>query len=183
MSHDGRYLRVINEYGLSSLWKTNKDTFELHTAQTHCCGESPYASHRTFTFGNSKARLIDNYVQVNPEYTGLYRTLPDTYLQQPTSATVTRNYNVRFSPTLQPLKGATKKVWRYGCKNGTDIIANIHKGSTVKVLAELTKPDRTWLFVSVPPSAFRDTCKPPMYDHFENQNLRGWISATYVSMR
>jgi hypothetical protein len=177
----GLYKEQINEQYISfALWNIdNKKMFNL--ILTHCCGESPYFSNRTFEFNQTSATLKDNYVLTNSEYTEQTNLLtPFSYSTNYFFVKVTLdNYNLRFSPNIEKLKGKAKETFTYGCEDGTNIIAKIKIASRIKVLSELIEKDRKWLFVEVEKSMIAEKCNPIDFD-FENQKLRGWISDKYV---
>ena len=104
---------------------------------------------------------------------------PDDYLDTLYQVTITiDNYNARFSADLKS-HNAT-----FTTKENTNIIANLRKGASVKVLSEYKGNDsekRTWLYVEISENAILQN-SPIDYD-FENQTLRAWISDKYTSKK
>lgn len=149
----------------------------------HCCGESPYVSIRSFEFNTTRLLIRDNYVLTNTAYTGSSMLSPPFYSKQAEPAIVnTNNYNLRFSPDTDLLKGAEKETFTFGITEGTNIIAQIKMGSKVNILSELIQQDRSWLFIEVDPTFLVGKSHPVSFD-FKDQQLRGWISSKYVTRK
>ncbi|QNK64562.1 hypothetical protein H7F33_08815 [Pedobacter sp. PAMC26386] len=154
----------------------------IYLTLTHCCGESPYVSKRVFEFNKTSASLKENYVLTNDEYTGnIALLMPLVYSENSVYVKVIAdNYNLRFSPSIQKLEKEVKNTFVFGVEEGTNIIAKIKLGSTLKVLSELIEKDRTWLFVEVEKNTIGEKNSPIDFD-FKGQKLRGWISDKYVT--
>lgn len=153
----------------------------LYLRLKHCCGESPYVSNRVFEFGDSSASLKENYVLTNFEYIADTRLLmPTDYLPNAYSVKITAdNYNMRFSPSTEKLSGKMKELFTYACEDGTNIIAKIKIGSTIKVLSERVEKNMKWLFVEIEKNTIAGSCNPIDFD-FKDQKLRGWVSDEHV---
>lgn len=125
--------------------------------------------------------LKENYVLTNATYLEESAFLtPKFYISQPWRATIRiDNYNLRFSPTIENLKGKDKESFTFGCEYGTNIIGKIKINSSIKVLAEYIEKDRKWLFVEVEKNQLSNPNTALDFD-FKNQTLRGWISDKYV---
>lgn len=177
----GLYKEQISEQCTSSfLWNVENKKI-LNLGLTHCCGESPYFSNRTFEFNQTSATLKDNYVLTNSEYTEQISLLtPFSYSTNPFFVKVSLdNYNLRFSPSIEKLEGKAKETFTYACEDGTNIIAKLKITSRIKVLSELIEKDRKWLFVEVENSMIAEKCNPINFE-FKEQKLRGWVSDKYV---
>lgn len=181
LNMDGTYKRMLKEMCSSySLWQVG-DVKKLQLTLYTCCGESPYISKRMFSFKQSQAQLLENYVITNRDYVAnAYLLVPEIYLPDTYYVrTTTENYNMRFLPSIDKFREADSETFSYGCEDGTNIIAKIKIGSQLKVLAELIEKDRTWLFVEMEESAIAEGCNPLNFD-FDNQKLRGWVSGKFV---
>lgn len=178
---------ILKEQITEQCW--NYELFNVSHKKTitltlgHCCGESPYLSIRSFEFSKSQAVLKDNYVLTNTAYTRSGVLSPSFYNNPPEPAVVnTNNYNLRFSPSVELLKGEEKQNFTYGISEGTNIIAQIKVGSKINILSELIQRDRSWLFIEVDPSSLIGKDHPVSFD-FKNQQLRGWISSRDVTRK
>lgn len=92
------------------------------------------------------------------------------------------NYNLRFSPDTDPLKGDEKETFTFRITESTNIIAQIKMGSKINILSELIQWDRSWLFIEVDLTFLVDKDHPVNFD-FKDQQLRGWISSKYVTRK
>ncbi|SDO81875.1 hypothetical protein SAMN05421820_1303 [Pedobacter steynii] len=145
--------------------------------------ESPYVSIRSVEFDTNRALIKDNYVLTNGAYTGASMLSPPFYSKQREPAVInTNNYNLRFSPNTDLLKGAEKETFTFGITEGTNIIAQIKMGSKINILSELIQRDRSWLFIEVDPTFLVGKDHPVSFD-FKDQQLRGWISSKYVTRK
>jgi len=144
--------------------------------QNHCCGESPFTSNRVFNFDSDKAIIKENYVVFNDSYELLK---PELYLTSIYDVKIlNKNYNVRFSPNIGKYDN-TESI--FSCEPNTNIIGKLKQNSSVKVLAELIKEKRIWLFVEIDNDSLNFIkCENPIDFDYENQKLRGWISNNFV---
>lgn len=189
LNTNGTYKKVIDEFGVVSVdfidSRNNKASkLTLNSVTNHCCGESPFGSHRDFSFVADEVVLENNYVSYNHEYYNdedNYRLvlLPGDALEEAYDVRITTdNYNVRFSADLNSHNAS------FTCDEQTNIIAKLYKGAVVSVLATYKGNDheeRTWLYVEISNEAINDdVCSSPISYDFEQQKLRGWISNKYV---
>jgi hypothetical protein len=149
----------------------------------HCCGESPYVSIRSFEFNTTRALIKDNYVLTNTAYTGASRLSPPFYNNQPEPAVINiNNYNLRFSPDTDLLKGDEKATFPFGITEGTNIIAQIKMGSKINILSDsFSGTDPGYLSKWIP--TFLVGKDHPVSFDFKDQQLRGWISSKYVTRK
>lgn len=186
---EGNYTRVINEFGSQLFELTNSIEGEasklvLKSLTHHCCGESPFGSHRSFIFIKDKVIIVDNYVlydhdTYNEEDNYRLTLTPDQYLLKTYEVKVkVDSYNVRFSADLSPHNSL------FTCSEQTNIIAKLKNGATVKVIGEFKGNDyeeRTWLYVEISKeSLYSGECSSPISYGFDKQKLRGWISNKHV---
>lgn len=173
---NGQYKEQVNEQFTNYIILETTPKKQIYLRLLHCCGESPYSSMRMFEFNQISAELKENYVLTNKDYVKNTKFLTPLAYQKPTLGKVTfDNYNLRFSPDVNPLKYS----FDYGCEEGTNIIAKLKSGSVVQILSELIDKDRTWLFVEVNSSSINGKHNPVDFD-FKGQHLRGWISSKKV---
>ncbi|MGG6230369.1 hypothetical protein [Tenacibaculum sp. SDUM215027] len=167
--------RVISEfcYNYNLYNERNKN---LVIKQNHCCGESPFTSNRVFNFNLDKILLKENYVIFNDNYELLE---PNSYLSSTYKVKVlNNNYNVRFSPNIRKYD---EDESMFACETNTNIIGKLKKDCYTKVLAEVIKEERIWLFVEIDSNSLNNTqCNNPINYDFKNQKLRGWISNNFV---
>ncbi len=189
LNANNKYDKVIDELGNESFYFMDSKENEaskliLNSVNNHCCGESPFASNRDFSFANNNLIIENNYVSYNYEIYNEednYRLtlIPDKIFDKGYNVTITLdNYNVRFSADLE------KHNSTFTCPEKTNIIAKLKKGATVKVIGEFKGNDaeeRTWLYVEIPNQSINDSeCPSPISYGFDKQKLRGWISNKYV---
>lgn len=182
LSDNDKYKEVLFEQCSNySLWRTNDKEVILKLELFQCCGESPYFSERKFKFKDLESQLLENFVSINPDYVSNTKWLkPESFLNTSYFVKNTiEDYNLRFSPSIDNLDKELKESFQFGCEEGTNIISKIKLNSKIKVLAELIKNDRTWLFVEVESKYLNKKCNPVDFD-FDNQSLRGWISNKFV---
>lgn len=161
------------------VYSVNNLTF-LHLVLGHCCGESPFLSHRVFSFANGEANLYQNYVLLNSSYDENQSLLkPEFYNKISKYGIVTfNNYNMRFAPYISDKK---HEKFDYGCERNSNIIAKLKKDAQVKILSILRKPKRNWYFIEVKKNVINGDCNPITFD-FSDQKLRGWISDKYIAL-
>ncbi|WP_299677010.1 hypothetical protein [uncultured Tenacibaculum sp.] len=167
--------KVIHEF-CNNYYLYDGKQKDLVVKQNHCCGESPFTSHRVFNFQSDTLIIKENYVIFNESYELLKpeTKLPKTY----TVKTINDNYNIRFSPNI---KKYSESESAFSCVTNTNIIGKLKKGSTIKVLSELIKKERIWLFVEIESESLNNTlCYNPINYEFKKQKLRGWISNNFV---
>ncbi|WP_324027795.1 hypothetical protein QSV08_07570 [Maribacter sp. BPC-D8] len=168
--------KVISEfcYNFYLYNGTNKD---LVIKQNHCCGESPFTSNRVFNFHLDQTITKENYVLYNESYE-LFE--PSFYLSTSYDVKIlNNNYNVRFSPNIREYDVNESQ---FSCETKTNIIGKLKVNSSTKVLSELIKGNRIWLFVEIESENLNDTeCYNPIDYDFKDQKLRGWISNNFVS--
>lgn len=169
--------KVLSEFCYDYYLHNNLLKKDLIVKLNHCCGESPFTSVRSFNFGKDVIKLNENYVIFNDSYELLE---PDYFLDTPYYVTtINEKYNVRFSPNIREY--TEDEAMLITCEGNTNIIAKLKQGSTSKVISELIKEDRTWLFVEVSSKhLYIDKCNNPIDYNFEEQKLRGWISGGFV---
>lgn len=171
-----RLEKVISEFCYIYYLYEDNGKKSITIPQTHCCGESPFTSFRTFNFTKDDIQLKDNYVLFNESYELLN---PKVFLE--TSyyiKTINNDYNVRFSPNIRKY---TQEESMFSCQPNTNIIGKLKKNSRLKVLSTLIKPNRTWLFVEIESKHLNTTiCYSPIDYGFKNQKLRAWISNKYT---
>lgn len=158
------------EYSLDSL--NNK----IHIKHSHCCGESPFVSFRSFKFLEDEINLNANYVIFNESNEILLPKglLKNSYLVE----VLKENYNVRFSPNIKKYQDEDSE---FSCVANTNIIGKLKRGSIIRVLYELKKEKRTWFFVEIQKLSLKDNlCNSPISFNFENQHLRAWVSAKFL---
>ncbi|AUC75517.1 hypothetical protein [Olleya sp. Bg11-27] len=149
---------------------------DLIVKLNHCCGESPFTSTRVFNFNADNIVIKENYVLFNSTYELIS---PEIYLSSTYIVKViNNNYNVRFSPNI---KEYSEDDAMFSCESKTNIIGKLKANSNIKVLAELIKENRTWLFVEIDSASLNTTtCNNPIDYEYDNQKLRGWISNNFV---
>ncbi|MFD0994239.1 hypothetical protein [Tenacibaculum geojense] len=167
--------KVINE-PCYNYYLYNGDIKHLTLKLNHCCGESPFTSNRVFNFKFDKVITIENYVLFNESYELLK---PDNYLLSVYNVKIlNNNYNVRFSPNI---KEYDEDESMFSCEPNTNIIGRLKENSTVKVLSELIKETRIWLYVEIESNSLNhQLCNNPIDYEFKGQKLRGWISNNFV---
>lgn len=182
---NGKLEKVIQEFGYISYSYKNSIEFQpshfiLESYLTHCCGESPFESHRKFIFKNDHYEVVENYVNYNHENYCLDDRIEDNLFFP--SHFLTNIYtvkikeekiNIRFSADLEEHKAD------FVCVENSNIIGQLKKNAEVTVLAEEKGKDknlRTWLYVEINKSDLNiETCSSPLTFDFEGQKLRGWI--------
>ena len=167
--------KVISEF-CDNYYLYNAENKSLIIKQNHCCGESPFTSHRAFNFQSDKTITAENYVLYNKSYELVKpeTNLSSTYIVK----ILNNNYNVRFSPNIREYD---ENESLFSCEPNTNIIGKLKENSTVKVLSEVIKENRIWLFVEIE-SEFLNykLCNNPIDYEFKGQKLRGWISNNFV---
>lgn len=189
---NGTYKEVIDEFGRLSVELENSPDFtqsviSLKSQNSHCCGESPFRSYRSFVFEGDKAKIVDNYVlydpwQYNEEDNHRLQLLPLSFHYLPNFYPVRINkqgYNIRFSADLESHPAY------FTCVENSNVIAQLKMGAVVNVLGSSVGDDqeeRTWLYVEVGQDALFETdCVSPLSYEFKDQKLRGWISDKYTT--
>ncbi|BDD01402.1 hypothetical protein [Persicobacter psychrovividus] len=167
--------KVISEF-CYNYYLHNGINKNLIIKQSHCCGESPFISNRVFNFQSDKLITKENYVLFNESYELLK---PETYLSTIYNVKIlNNNYNVRFSPNIREYD---ENESMFSCEPNTNIIGKLKENSTVKVLSEIIKETRIWLFVEIESESLNhELCNNPIDYEFKGQKLRGWISNNYV---
>ncbi|QCE42071.1 hypothetical protein [Psychroserpens sp. NJDZ02] len=167
--------KVISEF-CYNYYLYNGVSKDLVVKQNHCCGESPFTSNRIFNFHLDKTIIKENYVIFNDSYELLE---PNSYLSNAYNVKIiNNNYNVRFSPNIRVYD---EDESMFACETKTNVIGKLKKDSTTKVLSELIKGNRIWLFVEIDSEDLNDTqCTNPIDYGFKGQKLRGWISNNFV---
>ena len=167
--------KVISEF-CYDYYLFNNLKKDLVIKQNHCCGESPYTSNRVFNFYSDKISLKENYVIFNEGYELLE---PVLYLTSPYNVKVlNNNYNVRFSPNIREY---SEDESMFSCEPNTNIIGKLKVNSNPKVLSELIRENRIWLFIEIDSESLNSSlCNNPIDYEFKEQKLRGWISNNFV---
>lgn len=167
--------RVISEFCFDYYLYNGKNK-NLIIKRNHCCGESPFTSNRVFNFKSDKITLKENYVIFNEGHELLN---PETFLTSNYEVKIlNNNYNVRFSPNIRKY---TEDESVFSCEPNTNIIGKLKANSTVKVLSELIKENRIWLFVEIESESLNlNKYNNPINYNFKEQKLRGWISNNFV---
>ncbi|MBO0593666.1 hypothetical protein I2486_19885 [Cellulophaga sp. E16_2] len=164
LNTNGAYKKVIDEFGVVSIDFMDSKNNEaskliLNSVTNHCCGESPFGSHRVFSFAADEVHLKNNYVSYNhddynDEDNYRLELLPAYFLDEAYEVRImTDNYNVRFSADLNSHNAS------FTCEEQTNIIAKLYKGAVVNVLAAHRGNDheeRTWLYVEISNEAIND---------------------------
>jgi hypothetical protein len=187
---NGKLERVIREFGNLSFDYNNSVDFKpsnlvLKSDFNHCCGESPFDSHRKFIFKNDHFEIVENYVRYDHEnycYDDRlwdYTFFPSKFLPNPYFVKITEEKNnIRFSADLEGHKAD------FVCIENSNVIGQLKKNAIVTVLAEMKGKDgdlRTWLYIEVNESDLnKETCNSPLTYDFKGQKLRGWISDKYT---
>jgi hypothetical protein len=146
-------------------------------------GESPFTSFRTFVFGETSARLVENYIVTNEDYTEGKRTIPSSLPDEPYYIKTLTNSNLRFSPDMDVFENSSDIGFTLDTHN--NIIAVVKAGARLKVLSELPAGERTWLYVEVEEkslynSQVTDFDAISSFNDHRHPSLRGWISNRYV---
>ncbi len=167
--------KVISEF-CYDYYLYNNPLKELIIKQNHCCGESPFTSNRVFNFDLDKIITKENYVIFNGSDELLEANLN---LSSPYNVKIlNNNYNVRFSPNIREFN---EDESMFACEPNTNIIGKLKENSSVRVLAELIKENRIWLFVEIDKINLNfNQCRNPIDYDFNEQKLRGWISNSFV---
>jgi hypothetical protein len=146
-------------------------------------GESPFTSYRTFIFDGTSARLVENYIVTNKDYTEGRITVPPSLTDNPYHVKTLTNCNLRFSPDMEVFKNSADIGFTLG--RHTNIIAVVKAGVRLKVLSEFPAEGRTWLYVeveeqSIENSQVTDFDAISSFNDHRHPSLRGWISNRYV---
>ncbi len=175
MNKEEKLTKEISELCFKYLLKENK----ILIKRNHCCGESPYTSYRTFEFKKDSINLLDNYVLFNDSKEFLSPKEMDISLNNYDVKIENDNYNIRFSPVIREYK---EDESYFSCVPNTNIIGKLKKNSILKVLFEIKKEDRTWLFVEIKKNNLNsELCDNPINYNYKGQMLRAWISDTFTS--
>jgi hypothetical protein len=156
---------------------------QLRMVENACCGESPFTSYRTFVFDRTSARLVENYIVTDEDYTEGRITLPPSLTDEPYRVKTLINCNLRFSPDMDVFKNSDCIGFTLG--RHTNIIAVVKTGASLKVFSELPAGERTWLYVEVEEKSLENSqvtdfdAISSFKDHW-HPSVRGWISNRYV---
>jgi hypothetical protein len=178
---NGKYVEQLNS-GCSSYYLEKKS---IELTEGSCCGESAFISHRIFEFDKTSAHLVENYIITSTNYTEGKRTYPrsDFHKSPYYVRVLNNNYNLRFSPDTAAI--INEADVNFTCQPYTNIIAKLKIRSRLKVLAEDSDGDRTWLYVETGEETLADRCWITDFDEitwFNHQHpaIRGWVSGRYT---
>lgn len=182
--------KIVNEewgnYEVEILKSLNFEPskYLLKSNLSHCCGESPFDSFRTFQFLKDSILLVDNYIKYDPSYCNTLNSKtefePENYLSIPYYVFIEiDSYNIRFSSDMNPHNSDFVKV------PNKNIIDNLKYKSKVKVLAEVTRDDkleRNWLYIEADSLSIMYAKGGSSLNYgFKNQKIRGWISDKFTT--